>query len=303
MLPARDVCVPNPIRLSDLAVRSESPASLPSFFIIGPPRTGTTWLHGILKTRAVLPEIKETRFFDQQFDRGLNWYRRCFRNRNDSLRIGEIAPTYFCSAIARERIARATPSARLVCTFRHPIERLLSLYRVKRAYGWIRWNLEEAVAHDSELIESGKYATNLKAWQLAVGKSQILPTVYDDLREDPQAFVNSIADFISLPRFTLSSPETEAVFASKVLTQPRSYYHTRGAMLLANWCKMRHLGAIPNAVRTSPFFKFFVAGGAEFPGAPKELLARLAEIFRPEIDELEVLLNRDLPAWKNVTSC
>src|SRR5882724_7339456 len=45
---------------------------LPSFFVIGPPRTGTSWLHEVLSKRASLSHpTKETRFFDRYFDRGL----------------------------------------------------------------------------------------------------------------------------------------------------------------------------------------------------------------------------------------
>src|SRR5258708_2242245 len=42
---------------------------LPSFFVIGPPRTGTSWLHEVLSKRASLSyPTKETRFFDKYFD-------------------------------------------------------------------------------------------------------------------------------------------------------------------------------------------------------------------------------------------
>jgi hypothetical protein len=52
------------------------PDFLPSFFILGPPRTGTTWLHEVLRNHAELPSpTKETRFFDVHFHRGLDWYR------------------------------------------------------------------------------------------------------------------------------------------------------------------------------------------------------------------------------------
>src|SRR5690242_2150942 len=69
---------------------------LPSFFVIGPPRTGTSWLHGILTAHAVLPfPTKETRFFDVHFQRGLAWYMAHFPSSTDSRPIAEIAPTYF----------------------------------------------------------------------------------------------------------------------------------------------------------------------------------------------------------------
>src|SRR5437764_23089 len=35
---------------------------LPDYFLIGPPRTGTSWLHSVLNEHTVLPTTKETRF-------------------------------------------------------------------------------------------------------------------------------------------------------------------------------------------------------------------------------------------------
>ena len=84
--------------------------ALPSFFIIGPPRTGTSWLHNILSQKAWLSHpTKETRFFDRHFDRGLHWYKSHYRKANGGRTIGEVAPTYFASSEARERIARLIP--------------------------------------------------------------------------------------------------------------------------------------------------------------------------------------------------
>ena len=34
--------------------------------------------------------------------------------------MGEVAPTYFASAAARERIAQTVPEAKIVCVFRNP---------------------------------------------------------------------------------------------------------------------------------------------------------------------------------------
>jgi LPS sulfotransferase NodH len=276
------------------------PVRLPSFFVLGPPRTGTSWLHRVLSSRTTLPSpVKETRFFDAHFHRGVEWYRGHFHSRESAHRVGEVAPTYFASGDARERISNTLPDAKVVCIFRNPVERLLSLYRVKRAYGWIRLPLEEAIHQDPELIESSRYAKNLKAWQIALGKTQVLPTVYDDLRDHPQPFVDSIADFIGIPRFTLSHTETASEFSSDALTEPRNYYRTRSATLMAEWFKARKLGAIPMAVKNSPLLKMFVGGGTPFREAPQELLVHLHELFRPEIDELEVLLNRELSFWRS----
>jgi Sulfotransferase domain len=274
-------------------------STLPSFFIVGPPRTGTTWLHEILRQRVNLPTpTKETRFFDQHFHRGLGWYLAHFPGSCKKREIGEVAPTYFASEEARERIARLVPIAKVICIFRNPVERVLSLYKVKRAYGMLPWNLEEAVVNDPELIESGRYASHFNAWRAALSKDQVLGVVYEDVRRDPQAYVNTITDFIGVPRIPLSPGDIGRTHESDGLTHPRSYFLTRAAHELAEWFKAERMDRILAAIKRRIFLKALLRSGRKFEPASPEFIAKLYELFRSEIDELEIILDRDLSAWK-----
>lgn len=278
----------------------DSGKPLPSFFVVGPPRTGTSWLHEVLSQHTVLPyPTKETRFFDKHFDRGFDWYRAHYSVSTENRLVGEVAPTYFASNVARERIAQRVPAARVICIFRNPVDRLVSLYRVKRAYGMIPWNLEEAIVRDSELMESSKYGINLKAWLQTFGRERVLATVYDDLRDEPQAYLDRVADFLDLPRFELSASQTDPVFASETMTLPRNYYRTRSALMMAEWLKQRQLDTVVAAVKKSPLLKFVLGGGPPFAELSCDLSLKLHDHFRPEVEELETLLQRELSAWKS----
>jgi hypothetical protein len=293
-------------RLSDrFLARKGSRASLkslPSFFIVGPPRTGTSWLHEILREHSVLPvATKETRFFDTHFHRGLEWYLAHFPHARDRFKVGEVAPTYFASVEARQRIARLLPNARIVCIFRNPVDRIVSLYRVKRAYGLTPWTLEQleqAILEDPEFLNTSRYAENFRAWQNVLGPDQVLPTLYDDLCDDPQAYLDRLAKFIGVPRFRLTSSQRHSVHASDQLTHPRSYTCTRNATRLANWLKAQRFDKLVAAVRESPVRQFLLGSGQPFTPPTRELAARLHERFLPEVEMLEETLQRPLPAWK-----
>ena len=274
---------------------------LPSFFVIGPPRTGTSWLHEVLQPHAVLPTTaKETRFFDTHFHRGFRWYSSHFRRPKEGQPIGEIAPTYFVSQEARQRISRLPSRARVLCIFRSPVERILSLYRLKSAYGFIPWSFEDALVNDPELLESSRYSTHLKAWQNVLGRENVMPALFDDLQKRPQSFVDEIADFVGIPRFKLSPAQVARVHASDSMTRPRNYLRTHNAMLFADWLKARRLNAIVTAFKRSPFIKYFLGGGRSFDQPSRELCLRLHEYFRPEVEALENLLDRDLSLWKEL---
>jgi len=118
---------------------------LPDFLAVGPARTGTTWLHGVLFQRASLPKgTKETHYFDWFYDKGLDWYRAYFSDCPANRPVGEVAPTYFQKPEVRERVARVMPNCLIVCSLRDPVERAYSLYRVFIREGETRLEFEAA---------------------------------------------------------------------------------------------------------------------------------------------------------------
>ncbi|HTW49251.1 MAG TPA: sulfotransferase, partial [Acidobacteriaceae bacterium] len=268
---------------------------LPSFLVLGPPRTGTSWLHDVLSRHARLPEpTKETRFFDRHFERGLSWYLGHFPVASGERLTGEVAPTYFASPAARHRVARTLPHAKLVVIFRHPVQRLVSMYRMKRAYGMFGWSLEEALERDPELMASGRYATHLRQWQSLFSAEQIRICLFDELSRNPQAFVDRVAKHVGIARFSLHRSQLAQVYSAARLTVPRSFLVTRAAVSMADWCKARRFDAVVAGVRNSGLMKLFVGGGAPFPEVPSQTLARITDLLLPEIEELEAMLDRDL---------
>lgn len=272
---------------------------LPSFIVAGPPRTGTSWLHEILSQHANLPTLnKETRFFDVHFARGLKWYGHHFPAAAAARPMGEVAPTYFASPQARLHIARTIPHARLIFIFRNPVQRVVSMYRAKRAYGRFPWSFELALQRDPELMESAKYAAHLAQWQRTFAKDQMLLALYDDLRGDPQSFIDRLTQFIGMQRIVLTPAHLQRVYSSGTMTMPRSYLATWAGTAVADWCKARRLEKVVASVKGSPLIGVFIGGGRPFPEIPPHILQRLYQVFRPEVEALEAILARDLSHWK-----
>jgi hypothetical protein len=169
---------------------------------------------------------------------------------------------------------------------------------MKRAYGMLSWSLEEALSRDPELLVSGLYATNLRKWQLAFPRGQMLIMIYDDLRKHPQSFTDGVCDFLGIPRILLVDSQLKRMHSSETMTEPRCYPVTRRATALAEWCKARRWDNVVAAVRSSVLMKLLLSGGAPFPKVSEDTLEKLGEIFRPEVDELEQITGRRLSAWK-----
>ena len=141
---------------------------LPDFIGVGPGRTGTTWIHEVLKGRVNLPAgIKETDFFTTNYYKGIEWYAHHFRNADRARPTGEINP-YFGFPEAAERIATHIPGCKIICTFRNPVERIYSAYKLWRHYTLTKDPLEVFLVKVPQVIEVTRYATHLRRFPRAV---------------------------------------------------------------------------------------------------------------------------------------
>ena len=274
---------------------------LPTFIHVGPPRTGTTWLHEAMTGHVGLPRGKETRFFDARYERGVEWYCGLFGAYPTDVPAGEIAPTYFSNAIARERIVRHIPDCKIIVTFREPAARLYSLYRLIRSGshpaedtfdGYWRFQVDCGA-------DLCSYATQLKRWQAEFGKARVLTKFYEDLSADPQAYLDSVCDFVGARRIGL---DRAAAGAAKVYAAPSaasSSAISRRSFELIDWAR-RH-GARPLIAlgKQSPLWKMMRGKFVEqFPPLSDESAEDIRAMMLPETEELELLTGRDLTSWK-----
>ncbi len=278
---------------------SKTASRLPDFIAVGPPRTGTTWLHRALGGHVGLPAgIKETQFFRWNYAMGLDWYRSFFRDCPAWLPVGEIAPTYFDSLEARERIAAAIPRCRIICSLRDPVARVYSQYKA-----WHRAALVEGPfdysRHREQLSASRSYAFNVRAWRQTFGAENVLVVLYDDLRANPQAYLDSICAFLGIAKIDLA---TSAVGAQPINLSERGPRNLR----MARWAHARRVRLIKERKiqlarfieAGMPLWRFFFAGGPLYAPLDPETEAHLRRQFRPEVEELELVLGRELSAWK-----
>ncbi len=273
---------------------------LPSFLAVGPPRTGTTWLDKVLRGRVGLPEgIKETRFFDLNYDRGIGWYSEFFRGCDASLPAGEICPTYFEHADARVRIAHHLPTCRIIVTLRDPAERAYSQFKLLRKFGYAGSSFEEALRKEP-LRDCGRYAFHLQQWQKLLGKPNVLAVCYDRLQADPQAYVDRICDLVGISRFALadSKAATRKSIRNVIKEAPRHPAIALLAWRLTSSLESRRMYRASKILGRLGFWRIAFKGGEEFAPLSREVAARTREFFKPEVEAVERLIGIDLSSWK-----
>jgi len=175
---------------------------LPNFLHIGPGKSGSTWLHEtlVLHPQVYLSEAKDLYFFSRYYDRGVDWYRKQFRSAQPSYRVvGEVCPDYLTSAEAPQRIRSCLgPDVRLMVTLRDPAERAFSAYLHRRKHGLTATFREDL--ETSDLIEEGRYGTQLQRYLDCFGRQALHVAVFDDLRADPQAFLDGVTTWLQIDR-------------------------------------------------------------------------------------------------------
>jgi len=136
---------------------------LPSFFVVGAQKAGTTSLHNWLVQQPdiCLPSLKETQFFtfDRLYRRGTDWYLKQFPESTDRQVVGEICPDYMFFPEAGRRIKRSIEAPKLIFLFRHPIDRAYSHYLMTVRNGYEELSFSDALrAEEQRLLEGGENA-------------------------------------------------------------------------------------------------------------------------------------------------
>lgn len=178
------------------------------FVIVGPQRTGSSWLDRALRDHPgiAMPKLsKETFFFDDP-DKGAlaDYFDRYFADISADCKAGEAGPTYFHNPAARDRLRKAFPELKIIILLRDPVERTFSLFRHEVAKGRSEDDLAQAIAANPEIIESGRYATHIPLCHAEFGQKNVLLVNFKDIEGRPEELIREIQRFIGVPERSLS---------------------------------------------------------------------------------------------------
>jgi hypothetical protein len=191
---------------------SEQPP-LPNFLIVGAARAGTTSLARYLEVHpdAFIPLMKEVDFFDREdnYRRGVDWYRSHFAGGAGKTAIGEASPYYMLIPDAVPRMASLLPDARLIVLLRNPVDRAYSHYWMRRCWKVEKRGFRTAVTEESagsarvpEYLPGGMYCAQLKHICKYYPRDAVHIVLFEDLRRDPGLVFAEACRFLGIdPNF------------------------------------------------------------------------------------------------------
>ncbi len=213
---------------------------LPDFLIIGGERCGTSSLYYYLTEQPsiVSASIKETHFFDNNFAKGIDWYRAQFpfvlqkqytkKVLKQDLLTGEGTPYYMLYPHAPRRTFELLPQVKLIALLRNPVDRAYSKYWIEKMGEFDTWSFEDAIKGEHERLAGeldkmlanenyysysyqhfsyltrGIYYDQLKNWMQYYPREQMLILRSEDLYSNPAGVLKQTLEFLGVPHGDLN---------------------------------------------------------------------------------------------------
>jgi hypothetical protein len=249
---------------------------LPDFLIVGGQRCGTTSMTRALSRHPAVFGAAldlEVHYFDQEYDRGLAWYRSHFPLRAHARLAAraagaapvafESSPYYMFHPLAAGRIARDLPGVKLLVLLRDPVERAYSGHAHAVSGGYETEPFERALELETARLEGeaerlaadpayvsyshqhhayrtrGHYAEQLERLERLFGRERIHVIDSDAFFTDPATSYDEVLEFLGLPRrghpaFKRRNPRSRAPMTPETRAALEEHYRPHDERL-ARW--------------------------------------------------------------------
>ncbi|XP_022089998.1 heparan sulfate glucosamine 3-O-sulfotransferase 1-like [Acanthaster planci] len=252
---------------------ADTTRKLPQAIIIGVRKCGTRALLEMLENH---PQIAacgpEVHFFDKNYDRGLDWYRRQMQPSLPGQITIEKTPSYFITETAPEDIHAMNKDVKLLVIVRDPTTRVISDYTQIMSKGvskMVGMSFEETVMSEGEVrtsykaIQISMYSKHLERWLKYFPLRQMHFVDGDKLITDPLPEMKKVEQFLGIPDF---------------ITSDNFYFNATSGF----YC----LAGDRNSKCLAP------SKGREHPKVSPEVIQKLQEFFRPYNEQFFTMINQ-----------
>lgn len=286
---------------------------LPTFIIIGAPKAGTTSLYHYLSEHpdVYMSEPKEVNFFSreeieaqglyyQDFKaKDLKSYEQLFDDAINKKAIGEGSVSYLFYPHTPQKIKAILPKVKNIILLRNPIERGYSHYLMDYRLGLVDLTYEEIVfkttKHENldlyyqQYVELGLYYEQVKRYLDLFGKEQVKIYLQEDLRSDSMTVINDLYTYLNIDKSFVPdiNKEHNSFSMPKYAFIQRLYSDQKVRTIMSN--------VLPNKLK-----ELLLNGLFERVKKPKldiKTKEYLSELYKPDIINLENMINMDLKSW------
>jgi hypothetical protein len=270
-------------------------------FHIGPQKAATTWAYRCFSEHPGIacPPTDSIHYYDIYYAKGKRWYANFFQAARQDQLLFDPTFTYIRSPWAPRRIFDDNPKAKIICFLRNPVNRAFSHYWHEKKKGKIAFSFHEVLENYdlfSSWVEPGFYAEHLERYLEYFSRDQLLCLQLRQLKEDDEAFLRRILEFI----------EVDPSFKPSWLGKKANEAGGRQTFTNAIWRRVRRrlrwIGQteLIETIEEAPVLGRWMSDREEYEqGMNEETREELQKICEPEIQRTEELLNLDLSHWRS----
>ena len=285
---------------------------LPTFFLAGAAKAGTTSLHHYLGEHPAIfmSEVKEPHHFSYEDDGWPSWavrereaYEALFAAAHPEQQRGESSTWTLYSEGAPRRIAAAIPDARIIILLRAPAKRAFSNWTFNYGLGYDEIDTFEAalaaepprIAGGSpwhhHYVKAGMYHDQVKRYLDQFGRDRVLVLLFEDLRADSRAVVRQAFEFLGVdPSFR---PNVEAVSNATYVPRSRRLHNF---LWRPNSLRNTLKEVLPFGLSARLGKQLRTRNRTAPPKLSQTTRQHLNDLFRDDVAQLSELIERDLSA-------
>lgn len=268
----------------------------PNFLHLGPGKSGSTWLHEVLVQHpdVFLSQAKDLYFFSRYYDRGSDWYLSQFRDAANQAVVGEVCPDYLAEPLAAQRIRDTLgPDVRFMVSLRDPVDRAFSSYLYAAKHGLAASTFRQTAIAKPELIDEGRYGTQLTSFTRLFSAEQIHVALFDQLESNPQGYLDEATDWLEIPRQQTTPEMLESTLPASMA---RFLPVARATQAGAAWLRRHDGAALIGQVKRSPLVQrvLYRPLGDDRPTIAPDDAAWVRERLAGEVDIVEREFGLDL---------
>ncbi|MEM9515311.1 MAG: sulfotransferase [Actinomycetota bacterium] len=303
---------------------------LPTLYIIGAPKCGTTSLAQYVSEHphAFVGYPKEPSYWSTDIGStgsvavvdSEDAYRRIYRRALDGQVCLDASTDYLRSRVAIPRICAAVPDARFIVALRNPVD-IAHAYHMEMIFNSVEnesdfraaWELQPVRATGRRLPAGATDPNELQYRSIAsigsqlaraselIPNDRLLVVFHDDLQQRPRTVWEEIQDFAELPRDGRLSFPAEGSSHFHRFPTIAGLYQTPPPILAAPVrAGKRLVRAQRSGVVNRTVTRLLVRRSAREPLDP-DFAARLRHEFDAEVSLVESLTGRDLSSWRTAS--
>lgn len=285
---------------------------LPTFFIVGAAKSGTTSLANYLDEHpdVFISKVKEPNFFSSKqlledhlyykdkLITSFSQYKKLFEGSESFAQRGEASVSYLVYPGVAENIKKMCPDARIVIILRNPVDRAYSHYLMDKKHRLVDIEFEDVVHKNSndpyldkyyhQYIKVGLYSVQVKAYIDVFGIDNVKIFLFDELN-NTQKVTKSLFKFLELS----SDFEPDIQKVHNAYEEPRNFvsHYLYSIAGLRKFIKKMFPDFLIVIIKNLIFSK------AEKPVLGADIREYLRNYYHDDSCKLSKLIDRDLSFW------